>query len=841
MHLRPAALCAALCLLAAALAPAPAAAQFSGLLGGQSQASGEEAGGQESGGQDSGGQEAGARQPAPETLCALAEALQNPETRQALIDELLRAAEASGATGPSESGAASETAGGGEASGGSAAAGGQGGEAAATQETTGFAREIAETTTGIAEEALALGRRLAIAVKGLAEVVTGEREVDWVDLGNTLIDLAIVAAATLVAWWLVGRVARRLFEAAARKAVDRGWTRRILLLIGTGIIDALVILLAWGGGYGLALSLGEGGQVGIIQGLFLNAFLLIELVKVVLRLALAPSHSELRLLPIADRDAAYWYFWLSRLVGFLGYGFMLAVPVVQANISWAAGRGLRVLIALAGTVLAVALILGNRRSVRQGLRAQARRLRGEVATRALNLFAGVWHVLALVYVVTLFAIWLARPYEALGFMLGATAESIVAILVGLLAASALTQLISGGVRLPDSLRQKLPLLESRLNAFVPNVLKGVRLLVMLGVILAILDSWTLISLGDWLSSETGTALLGSLVGALVILGIALLLWVAVISWIEYRMNPDLGVAPSPRVRTLLALFRNAFTVTLLVVAAMLALSELGVDIGPLLAGAGVVGLAVGFGAQKLVQDIITGAFIQFENAMNEGEVVTVAGISGVVERLTVRSVGLRDLSGVYHLIPFSSVDSVSNFMKGFSYHLAAIGVAYREDIGEVKQAMLDAFEELKANEEHGPSILEPFEMHGVTEFGDSAIVVRGRIKTRPGDQWALGRAYNEIIKRIFDERGIEIPFPHVTLYMGEGKDGSAPPLHLRAEEVEQLTDRARTQHDASAEEPGAPQEGHGAPATETSEEVAEAEKRAPRMPERDEGPDGADR
>ena len=167
-----------------------------------------------------------------------------------------------------------------------------------------------------------------------------------------------------------------------------------------------------------------------------------------------------------------------------------------------------------------------------------------------------------------------------------------------------------------------------------------------------------------------------------------------------------------------------------------------------------------------------------------------AGTTGVVEKLTVRSVALRDLSGVYHLIPFSSVDSVSNFMKGFGYHLAEIGVAYREDIDEVKRAMQEAFEELQSGD-HGPSILEPLEMHGVTQFGDSAVVVRARIKCRGGDQWAVGRAYNEIVKRRFDAAGIEIPFPHLTLYMGENKDGSAPPLHLRQEEVAKLVERSK--------------------------------------------------
>jgi small conductance mechanosensitive channel len=235
-----------------------------------------------------------------------------------------------------------------------------------------------------------------------------------------------------------------------------------------------------------------------------------------------------------------------------------------------------------------------------------------------------------------------------------------------------------------------------------------------------------------------------------------------------------------RERTLLALFRNAFTIVLAVLVVMLVLSELGVNIGPLLAGAGVVGLAIGFGGQKLVQDVINGMFIQFENTMNEGDFVTAADLTGVVERLTIRSVSLRSIDGVYHVIPFSAVTTVSNFVKHFSYYVAAIGVAYRENLTEVKLAMEEAFERLRQTA-FAADIIGPFEMQGLVEFADSSIVVRARIKTLPGKQWALGRAYNEHLKEVFDERQIEIPFPHLTMYFGEDKKGQAPPLRIQSE------------------------------------------------------------
>lgn len=150
---------------------------------------------------------------------------------------------------------------------------------------------------------------------------------------------------------------------------------------------------------------------------------------------------------------------------------------------------------------------------------------------------------------------------------------------------------------------------------------------------------------------------------------------------------------------------------------MIVLAEIGVNIGPLLAGAGVLGLAIGFGAQKLVQDVITGVFIQMENAINTGDIVTASGITGTAEKLTIRSLGLRDLSGTYHMIPFSSVDTVSNFMREFAYHVGEYGVAYREDTDQVIVHLREAFAELMADPEQREKILvDELEVHGVTAW-----------------------------------------------------------------------------------------------------------------------------
>lgn len=266
-------------------------------------------------------------------------------------------------------------------------------------------------------------------------------------------------------------------------------------------------------------------------------------------------------------------------------------------------------------------------------------------------------------------------------------------------------------------------------------MKAVRLAILLVIVGFVADAWGLFDLMAWYASETGA-------------------------------------------RTLLTIFRNAVAITIIVMTAMIVLAELGINIGPLIAGAGVLGLAIGFGAQKLVQDIITGVFIQLENAINAGDVVSAAGVTGVAEKLAIRSLGIRDLSGTYHLIPFSSVDTVANYMREFAYHGGEYGVAYREDIDEVIVTLRAAFDELMADPEHKTNILAELEVHGVTALADSSVNIRVRIKTVPGAQFGIGRAYNRLVKYHLDAAGIEIPFPHMTLYFGEDKDGKVPPAPI---------------------------------------------------------------
>jgi len=233
-----------------------------------------------------------------------------------------------------------------------------------------------------------------------------------------------------------------------------------------------------------------------------------------------------------------------------------------------------------------------------------------------------------------------------------------------------------------------------------------------------------------------------------------------------------------RADTLSAVIAYLISATVVIVAALMILAELDIQIGPVLAAAGVVGLAIGFGAQHLVQDVISGFFILLDDEIRVGDVVQVADKGGLVERLNLRMVVLRDLSGNVHYIRNGKIDVVTNMTKDYSRYVFDIGVAYREDVDEVIQVIKQVDEELRSDPVFGPDILEPIEILGLDQFAESAVIIKARTKTKPIKQWNVAREFNRRLKKRFEEKNIEIPFPHVTLYVGQDKAGHAPPLNV---------------------------------------------------------------
>jgi small conductance mechanosensitive channel len=243
---------------------------------------------------------------------------------------------------------------------------------------------------------------------------------------------------------------------------------------------------------------------------------------------------------------------------------------------------------------------------------------------------------------------------------------------------------------------------------------------------------------------------------------------------ERSTSPD----DQKRIRTLAQVFRYVVNIAIGLVAGMLVLSELGISITPILATAGVAGIAVGFGAQSLVKDYFSGIFLLVEDQIRQGDVVAIADKAGLVEEITLRYVRLRDFEGNVHFVPNGAIGTVTNRSRDFAFALVEVGVAYRENVDEALEIMREVGEEMRADSSFGPRILEPTEIVGVENWADSAVVLRCRLKVKPLEQWNVRREFLRRLKHAYDRRGIEIPYPHLTLYAGQNKDGSAPPLRI---------------------------------------------------------------
>lgn len=227
-----------------------------------------------------------------------------------------------------------------------------------------------------------------------------------------------------------------------------------------------------------------------------------------------------------------------------------------------------------------------------------------------------------------------------------------------------------------------------------------------------------------------------------------------------------GGATRKRVTTLTGLLLTLGLVVIWVVVAVICLDQLGLDVTPILAGAGILGLAVGFGAQNLVRDLISGFFLVLENQVRVGDVAVVNGTGGLVEAITFRTIVLRDLAGVVHVVPNGAITTLANMTKGWSGYVLDIGVAYKEDTDQVVEIMTRVADELRADPAFAASMLEPIEIFGVDDFKESEVTIKARLKTVPIQQWTVGREYRRRLKKAFDATGIEIPFPQRSLHIG---------------------------------------------------------------------------
>lgn len=587
----------------------------------------------------------------------------------------------------------------------------------------------------------------------------------------------LTVAVTFALFHLIRRLIRPLYKRMGSwghnaKLQQGPWYKLPTAILAAFAVDLLVLLLALAAGNLFARHVNADSTTILrLQTLFLSAFAVIEFFKAVLRLIFSPDFDYLRPFAFSDASAHYWNKRLAWLSGLIGYGLMVVVPVVATQISYPAAAAANLVIMLALTLYAVALILRNRKPIQQQINLLAERSMAffSIILRGLG---HVWHLLAIAYFLVLFALSQFDIGNSLRFMMTATVKSLVAIGVGALLSGMLTRWIFRRISLPDDVNRRYPMLERRINSYIPNGLKILRVMVVLAVTLLLFDAWHLINLYQWAGSENGEKIIGGLVHILLIMVVAVFSWTLMASIIEHRLALELnnGIRPSARERTLLTLFRNVLAIVISTITIMIVLSQVGINIAPLLAGAGALGLAISFGAQTLVKDVITGVFIQFENGMNTGEYVTVSGITGTVERMTIRSIGLRDDYGVYHIVPFSSITTLANYAREFGVYRANYSVSRDEDIDHVHEVLHQAVDALKQDEQVKHFLVGEPVFNGVVALGDRSFTTRVTVRTQALKQWVVQYALDRLVKMHFDQAGISMPQQAMQLSYAPGSE-----------------------------------------------------------------------
>ncbi|GAB5471794.1 MAG: mechanosensitive ion channel [Rhodospirillales bacterium] len=732
---------------------------------------------------DAGQPDTGAALPEAAALQRLLETLEDPQQRARLLEDLRalqtlqerQGATAQDAQSPPVDGDAGEP----------AQASDEGDDVAGTLAET--ASQQAERVTGVLDRAIGA----IVQVESLPDwfdeqVERPERRSFWLEIFTVGLGLPLLVA--LLSRWLVGlalrNTVRRLKDSQPKTIASR-------IAVGglRSLLEAFQVAAVLGAGWAILLLVPRSDEAASIAELIIEAIAVQTGVGVVVRALLAPLAPALRPLPVSNETAAYLYVWIMRFSLVAVVGYVLAHIAIPLGASWAGAKAIEVLAATVLAGLMIVLIVQSRQLVAKAIRGQAPE--GKRPSQVRRRLGDIWHVLAIVYVLMVYGIFVSGQRDGFSFLLEGTGVTVVTPIVALLLTFLVGQALQILFKVDDDLNRRFPGLKERSNLYRPLLSKSLTFLIWMVAAIVVAEGWD-IDIYTALDGESRIALLRSVGMILLVVLICSLIWEFSASGIARALSgttPDGEPRPaSGRAKTLLPLLRRAILIVLVIFGGMVILSEIGVDIAPLLASAGVVGIAIGFGSQALVRDLITGLFILIEDTVSVGDVVTVGDHTGVVEDLSLRTIRLRDISGSVHVVPFGEVTSVVNLTRDYAYALMDIGVGYREDTDRVSEVIVEVGQDLQADSAWSYQILEPLEVLGVNELADSAVILRCRIKTRPMMQWAVKREYYRRMKKRFDQEGIEIPFPHTTLYFGVDQEGKAPPgrILLEAEQAAKL-------------------------------------------------------
>jgi small-conductance mechanosensitive channel len=526
---------------------------------------------------------------------------------------------------------------------------------------------------------------------------------------------------------------------------------------------------------------------------YLAAFLILRIVQMVSRFLLAPAASALRYLPLSDDIALYIHKWVMRLAVVGAFGWLTCGLIRLHRISEASHLFLVAVVGLILALMITVMILQKRQPIAEALRKDSPdfRLRAQIAN--------VWHYIAIFSLFFLWAVWVIdlllfgthAEFPAietllsipLFFILDWILQSLLNVAFGIVKAPDDLQGVIKTAASDDQTATAESIADTETEVAEPEEKKiagrldidrinlglrrGLRILLAAFIFIWLMRMWGI-------DLPIGRAVARAAFSILVAVLLFYVAWEIINAAIQRRLEKEMpetdeemeeGGSGGSRVGTLLLLLRKFMLSVLVVMAVLIILSSMGVDIGPLIAGAGVIGLAIGFGAQTLVKDIIAGVFFLIDDAFRVGDYVETAGVKGMVEHISLRSLKLRHHRGMVNTIPFGNMGTVTNFSRDYIITKLDIRVRYDTDVDKVRKIIKGIYQEIEQDEELGPKLLGKIKSQGVKKMDDSAMIMRVKYKTPPGEQFVLRREIYRRIQEAFRENGIEFAHRNVTVYM----------------------------------------------------------------------------
>ncbi len=550
-----------------------------------------------------------------------------------------------------------------------------------------------------------------------------------------------------------------------RLSLTRAWQSllRLPFVLGRLVLELLPVVVFVGVATALlGTEIGDLATTRLVILAVVNAYALSRVMICVVR-ALAGPFALFR---FRAETAAYIEIWTRRIVAVGVSGVAAANVALLLGLHRGGYLALLRMVMLIVHLFIVVIILQCRRQVADAIRAPQGRI--GLAARVRNRVAALWHYLAIALDLALWAVWALNIRNGYSLLLQYFIGTIAVALITRLATMVVLSLIDRGFRIRPELLQRFPGLETRANRYLPLLRRIVSSIIAFIGFVALLEVWGVDAVVWFYSGQIGSQLLS----AAVTIGIAVLaaaaIWEVSNALLDRQINAlsrEGQYARAARLRTFQPILRTALLCVIVTVVGLTALSEIGVNVAPLLAGAGIVGIAIGFGSQKLVQDLITGLFLLLENTVQVGDNVSVSGLSGAVENVSIRTIRLRAADGSVHIVPFSAVTTITNSSRGAGNASVSVNVAYKEDTDRASQVLKDIVAEMRREPEYRHAIRGDLELWGIDKVDGSMVSIVGQIRCSDSGRWPVQREFNRRMKRRFQELGIEIASTGQTILM----------------------------------------------------------------------------